>query len=71
MDKDMANAKTGFTPVNVTGLDLSIRRGKKLMEGGCNVCTDRDRYKIVNVIEMRSLSFRLCDKCKKELKKLL
>jgi hypothetical protein len=66
----MAKAKTDFTPVEIKELDFNLRRGKKVMEGGCNMCVDRD-YEEVNVIEMRSLSFRLCDKCKKMLKKIL
>ena len=71
MDKDMADANVSWTPVNVTDLDLKVRRGDKVMDGGCNHCTDRDRYRKITVIELRGMSFRLCDKCKKMLKKLL
>jgi len=71
MNKDMKEVKTNFSPVNVRELGLNIRRGKKDKEGSCSLCNDRDRYDIVNVIDMKSLSFRLCDKCKKLLKKIL
>ena len=70
MDKEMANAKIKFIPVTIKELDFNFRRGKRIMEGSCNMCTDRD-YEEVNVIEMRSLSLRLCDKCKKMLKDIL
>ena len=71
MDKDMKNAKTDFTPVEIKNLNLNVRRGNKTTEGGCNHCTNRDSYEEVNIIELRSMSLRLCDKCSKMLKKLL
>ena len=71
MDKDMAKAKTDFIPVFVKELNFNIRRGKKTIEGACNMCLNKDSYEEVTIIEMRSLSFRLCDKCKKLLKDIL
>ena len=71
MDKDMAKANPNSTPVDVKELIFRVFKGTKLMNGGCNMCVDRDSYEVVNVVEMRSLSFRLCDKCRKNLKEML
>ena len=71
MDKDIAKAKTNFISVNVSDLKMNVRREDKIIEGYCNNCTDKDGYRKINVIELRNISFRLCDKCKKMLKKML
>jgi len=71
MDKEMKNAVVDFTPVDVKGLGLNIRRGKKVTEGSCNLCKDRDSYDEINIIEMHHISLRLCDKCRKMLKEIL
>jgi len=60
-----------YTFVDMTKCQETGIYFKPVMDGSCNHCTDRDRYKVVNVIELRGMSFRLCDKCKKALKKLL
>ena len=65
----MAYAKRDTIPkYRAKELEFNVSRGKKLMVGSCNMCVDRDSYEEINIVEMRSLSFRLCDKCKKQLK---
>ena len=71
MDKEMANARVDCPDLEVGDLGLRVFRGERIMHGGCNLCTYSEKYRVVNVIQLRNLEFRLCDKCKKKLKKLL
>ena len=43
----------------------------KAQIGSCNACTDRDSYEKVTEVQLRGMSFRLCDRCKVELVGLL
>lgn len=79
MNKGMASADTGIDPSwhgvqRNQGITVTPNQDR-LMAGSCNACTDvsRDRnaYETVTEVDLRGLSFRLCDRCRVKLKELL
>ena len=80
MSKQMATATTGVAP-DWRGISLNdalrVSQGDKLMLGSCNACTkgqyvlDNESKPTVTNVDLRGLSFRLCERCRQQLKAML
>jgi hypothetical protein len=73
MGNEMKLATTEEIPVGVIHVQETIkvtRNAPRMMYGSCNACTNREGNTVTN-IDLRGMSFRLCDGCRKSLKKAL
>ncbi len=50
---------------------ISANRRHRQDAGSCNACSGQKFYQVVTEITLRTLTFRLCDECRKELKRKL
>lgn len=73
MGNSMKDAVVTEIPVGAIRVQEVVRvtkRADRLTYGSCNACTNRDCDTVTNV-DLRGMSFRLCDPCRKVLKKAL
>ena len=73
MGNEMKSAVTVEIPIGVICVQETIKvthNAPRAMYGSCNACTSREGATVTN-IDLRGLSFRLCDPCRKILKKAL
>lgn len=69
----MKDAVTTEIPVGAIRVQETIRvtkRASRQLFGSCNACTNRDGDTVTN-IDLRGMSFRLCNGCRVILKKAL
>jgi hypothetical protein len=50
---------------------IGVSRRHKDDAGSCNACNQSERYLVVTEVRLTTLTFRLCDPCRKSLKRKL
>jgi len=80
MARQMAKASTGVPP-DWEGVSLNeairVSRANKAWTGSCNACTNgqyelgADGEAVVTNVDLRGMSFRLCARCRGQLKAML
>jgi hypothetical protein len=67
-DRDFDANYESMVTARESSIACSIRSREQ--EGSCNACQCRDEETVV-LVEMKTLSFRVCERCAKELRKKL
>lgn len=78
MNKHMASAPHGQDPSAGISLNTALRvaSGRREYLGSCNACTagvydTEDGVQFTTEVSMRQLTFRLCQRCRLQLKSML
>ncbi len=56
---------------NLDAASISANRRHRQDAGSCNACNGDRYYQVVTEVTLRTLTFRLCDECRKALKRKL